>query len=79
VTTDATYRERLSPRSIATLRVQGGLLDPAERAVFEQRPELDALLALRLADDGAKERGRAVPPLEHWRHAAAVLAAAQTC
>jgi predicted HD phosphohydrolase len=75
VTTDATYRERLSRRSIATLRGQGGLLDPAERAAFEQRVEFDALLALRRADDDAKEQGRAVPPLEHWRDAVAELAA----
>jgi len=78
VTTDATYRERLSPRSIATLRGQGGLLDPTERSAFEQRSEFDALLALRRADDDAKEQGRAVPPLEHWRRAVDELVAAQT-
>ena len=61
VTTDASYRDCLSPRSIATLRGQGGLLDPTERVAFEQRPEFDALLALRRADDAAKDRGRAVP------------------
>src|SRR5262249_51043505 len=69
VTTDASYRDCLSARSIATLRGQGGLLDPTERAAFEQRAEFDALLALRRADDAAKERGRVVPPLEHWRAA----------
>ena len=69
VTTDATYRDCLSPRSIATLRGQGGLLDPTERAAFEARPEFDALLALRRADDDAKEQGRAVPSLDHWRDA----------
>jgi predicted HD phosphohydrolase len=74
VTTDAAYRDCLSSRSIATLRGQGGLLDPTERAGFEQRPEFDALLALRRADDAAKERGRAVPPLEHWRRAVDELA-----
>jgi len=76
VTTDAAYRERLSPRSIATLRGQGGLLDPTERAAFEERAEFDALLSLRRADDGAKEHGRAVPPLEHWRDAVRELASA---
>ena len=40
--------------------VQGGLLDPTERAAFERRPEFDALLALRRADDAAKEP-RAAP------------------
>jgi predicted HD phosphohydrolase len=76
VTTDAAYRDCLSPRSIATLRGQGGLLDPTERAAFERRAEFDALLALRRADDGAKARGLAVPPLDHWRTAIDELAAA---
>ena len=67
VTTEAAYRDCLSARSIATLRGQGGLLDPTERAAFEDHPEFDALLALRRADDGAKEVGRLVPPLAHWR------------
>ena len=76
VTIDAAYRDQLSPRSIATLRGQGGLLDPAERAAFERQPEFDALLALRRADDAAKERGRVVPPLEHWRNGVRELASA---
>jgi len=67
VTTDASYRDRLSPRSIATLRGQGGLLDPTERTAFERRADFKALVALRCADDAAKEAGRVVPPLEHWR------------
>src|SRR5262245_10714242 len=74
VTTDASYREHLSSRSIATLRGQGGLLDPTERAAFELGSQFDALLTLRRADDGAKQRGRAVPPLEHWRDAVDELA-----
>lgn len=74
VTTDASYRDCLSRRSVATLRVQGGLLDPTERASFERRPEFVALLALRRADDAAKDPGRAVPPLEHWRATVVELA-----
>lgn len=73
VTVDASYRDRLSARSIATLRTQGGLFDPAERAAFEGRPDFDALLALRRADDDAKDPGRAVAPLEHWRATVAEL------
>ena len=67
VTTEAAYRDRLSARSIATLRGQGGLLDPTERAAFERDADFDALLALRRADDAAKEVGRVVPSLERWR------------
>jgi predicted HD phosphohydrolase len=74
VTTEATYRDRLSARSIATLRSQGGLLDPTERAAFEDRVDFDPLLALRRADDAAKDIGRRVPPLEHWRAAVNELA-----
>jgi len=77
VTTDASYRDRLSPRSLATLRGQGGLLDPTERAAFEQRPEFAPLLALRRADDSAKEHGRAVPSLADWRHVVDTLASAR--
>ena len=66
VTVDARYREHLTARSVATLRSQGGLLDPEERAAFAAGPHADALLSLRRADDGAKEPGEIVPGLEHW-------------
>ena len=46
VTTEAHYRELLSPQSLATLRVQGGLMDPVERAAFERRPDFAAVLTL---------------------------------
>jgi predicted HD phosphohydrolase len=78
VTTDASYRDCLSSRSIATLRGQGGLLDPTERVAFEAQPEFHSLLALRRADDAAKDRGRVVPALEHWRRAVDDLASAHT-
>jgi predicted HD phosphohydrolase len=67
VTTEANYRELLSPRSLATLRVQGGLMDPVERAAFERRPDFEAVLTLRRADDRAKVVGLQVPGLAHWR------------
>lgn len=66
VTVDARYRACLSPRSVATLRSQGGLLDPEERTAFTDRPDADALVALRRADDGAKTPGAAVPGIDHW-------------
>jgi predicted HD phosphohydrolase len=67
VTTDPHYRHRLSLRSLDTLRLQGGLLDPAERAAFQGEPDLEACLALRRADDAAKVPGVAVVGLTHWR------------
>ncbi len=66
VTTDPAYRHRLSPRSLVTLRVQGGLLDPEERAGLDAEPDLPAALTLRRADDGAKVPGALVPDLGHW-------------
>jgi predicted HD phosphohydrolase len=66
VTVDARYRDRLSARSLATLRSQGGLLDPDERAAFAACPEAEPLLALRRADDDAKVRDANVSWLDHW-------------
>jgi predicted HD phosphohydrolase len=67
VTTDPAYRSRLSDRSVVTLAAQGGTMDDAEVAALAGAPDLDALLALRRADDDAKVVGCAVPGLEAWR------------
>jgi len=67
VTTEPRYRHRLSTRSLETLRLQGGLLDPEERAVLDTYPDLEALLTLRRADDAAKVPGARVRGLGHWR------------
>ena len=64
VTTESDYRDLLTPQSIATLRVQGGLMDPVERATFERRADFSALLTLRRADDRAKVAGLRSPD---WR------------
>ena len=67
VTVDPAYRSRLSPVSVATLEVQGGLFDDEERARLEAEPLLDDVLTLRRADDDAKVAGRSVPALSSWR------------
>jgi len=67
VTTDPGYRHQLSPRSLETLRFQGGLLDPDERAGLDADPELASCLALRRADDRAKRPDAVVPDLGHWQ------------
>lgn len=67
VTTEPRYRHRLSTRSLETLRLQGGLLDPEERAALDAYPDLEAVLTLRRADDAAKVPGARVPGLGHWR------------
>jgi predicted HD phosphohydrolase len=74
VTTDPRYRHRLSPRSLDTLRAQGGLLDPEERVALLAFPDLDACLTLRRADDAAKVPGARVPGLGYWRAAVERLA-----
>jgi predicted HD phosphohydrolase len=76
VACDPSYRDRLSARSLATLEAQGGPLTDEEQRSFLRRPESDACLVLRHADDAAKVPGRVVPPLEHWRDALAGCAAA---
>jgi predicted HD phosphohydrolase len=67
VTTDPTYRARLSPRSIVTLDAQGGLMDDTAVVSLSAAPDLDALLELRRADDDAKVPDAIVPDLETWR------------
>ena len=67
VTVDGDYTSRLSPESVHTLEVQGGLLDDAERSRLDAEPWLDDVLTLRRADDDAKVPGRDVRPLSHWR------------
>jgi predicted HD phosphohydrolase len=75
VTVDPTYREQLSPQSVATLAVQGGVLDERERNAFEARGDAVECVTLRRADDAAKVPGRASAPLEDWRGALEACAA----
>jgi len=63
------YRARLSADSIATLAAQGGAFGPDEVALFAARPDCQALVGLRLADDAAKSPGAVVPGLSAWRTA----------
>ena len=66
VATDPDYQAALSPGSVVTLQAQGGPLSPDEIRVVEQRPDWDAAVALRRADDGAKRAGAVVADLDHW-------------
>jgi predicted HD phosphohydrolase len=66
VSTDPTYRARLSDRSVLTLAQQGGAMSGDEIHALAGAPDLDALLELRRADDDAKVPGRSVPGLETW-------------
>ena len=67
VATDPAYRARLSPRSVETLHLQGDRLTGVELAAFAADPDLDAILALRRADESAKDPGAHTPELDSWR------------
>ena len=67
VATDPAYRARLSPRSIETLRLQGDALDASEIAALAADPDLEAILALRRADENAKDPDAHPPALNAWR------------
>jgi len=66
VTTQPEYRDLLSPDSVMTLKAQGGDLSLQEVVDFQSNPWWEAMVALRIADDGAKDPHAVVPKLEHW-------------
>lgn len=67
VTVDPEYRATLSPVSIRTLERQGGTMTEAELTDHAGLEDWEVGLALRRADEAAKEPGRQVPDLRHWR------------
>ena len=67
VATDPAYRAQLSARSIETLRLQGDALDDSAVAALAADPDLDAIIALRRADEQAKDPAAQPPPLAGWR------------
>jgi predicted HD phosphohydrolase len=67
VTTDPAYRSQLSTRSVETLADQGDALDDGGLAELAADPDLDAILALRRADEAAKDPHARVPGLDSWR------------
>lgn len=75
VATRPDYAALLSPDSVTTLAAQGGPMSEAELAAFAALPDLEARVALRTADDGAKVPGAAVPPLDQWIGAMEAVAA----
>jgi predicted HD phosphohydrolase len=76
VSTDASYRDRLSEMSVMTFTLQGGEMDASERSAFEAAEHFERVVALRRTDDQAKVPGRAVPGLETGHGALERVAAA---
>ena len=61
------YADTLSVASTRSLELQGGPMTDEEVAAFAAEPHLDAALALRRRDEGAKVAGRAVPGYATYR------------
>lgn len=65
--TDPAYQAHLSPASIQSFALQGGLFSAAEIAEFESNPHFRAAVALRRWDDLAKIPAMEVPTLDSYR------------
>jgi [1-hydroxy-2-(trimethylamino)ethyl]phosphonate dioxygenase len=65
-TTDPEYRATLSPTSLRSLELQGGLLNVEEIQCFESHAYAKDAVRLRRWDDRAKIAGLAVPDLSHY-------------
>jgi predicted HD phosphohydrolase len=75
ISLDQSYLARLSPTSIKTFELQGGLMTTAEIETFAADPHRDDAIRVREADDAAKVPGRDVPGLDSWRDALRRVAA----
>jgi predicted HD phosphohydrolase len=65
--TDPAHRATFSTASTASLASQGGPMTAPEVAAFRRHPLAAAAVALRRADDDAKEPDRPTSDLDHWR------------
>jgi len=78
--TDPDYFGRLTPASVQSLKLQGGPMAAQEIATFRKVPHLDAVLRVRIWDEGGKVSGQETPPIEHYvpvlRRVVAAFAAA---
>lgn len=64
--TESVYLESLSPASVQSLKLQGGVMTAAECSDFEKSPWFHSAIALRRWDDEAKIQGLKVPPVEQY-------------
>ena len=64
---EADYYATLSPASVTTLNLQGGLMSDSEVAKFQALENLDAITAVRRWDDQAKVIGVKTPPFSHYQ------------
>jgi [1-hydroxy-2-(trimethylamino)ethyl]phosphonate dioxygenase len=64
--TDPGYFGKLSPASVATLKLQGGPMGAEEAAEFERNPHHREAVRVRLWDEGGKVPGLATPSFAHY-------------
>ena len=73
-TVEPGYAASLSPVSVYTLGVQGGLMQRAELAKFEANWYAAAAIRVRRWDDSAKDPGARVPGFDHYASVLRALA-----
>lgn len=64
--TDPGYFAKLSPASVATLKLQGGPMTEDEVAEFRTHPYFREAVRVRLWDEGGKVPGLPTPPFGHY-------------
>ena len=65
--TDAGYFAKLSPASVVTLKLQGGVMTAPEVAAFETEPFSKDAVLIRQCDDRGKVAGLQTPGLADYR------------
>jgi len=65
---DETYFGLLSPDSVRSLELQGGIYSEEEARAFLQKPYAEDALRLRRWDDRAKKANLPTPGIEHYLH-----------
>ena len=64
--TDSGYLAGLSPASVRSLALQGGVFSAEQATAFEALPHAAVAVRLRRYDDLATVPGAATPPLAHY-------------
>jgi phosphonate degradation associated HDIG domain protein len=68
-TVEQDYFGKLSPDSVRSLELQGGLMSPEELEAFRKHPQHAEAVRLRRYDEGAKDPRAATPGFDHFlRH-----------
>ena len=71
---DRGYFETLSPASVESLEVQGGIFDEDQARRFRREAYSDDAIKLRRWDEKAKNPDAETPPLDHFMAIAAAAA-----